>query len=219
MYVEVDGEQGSLTWLKARLRLDVTGADAAASVGCSQYEGAENLRRSKQFEREKSDDQLLKESPSFNENVHTRAGHANEDPIAKASARLLFPQETIVVLYQPRLAVPRDLRWSWFGASADRFVFCENKLCAILECKFSFGGVLEHPMVEHVFQTMMQMRTIQTRYNYLCYGTYLFFLHFLLLVFSLCVSTVLNVAFFYRFSLPLRRSVAIGLDAQLSRTA
>jgi hypothetical protein len=168
-YYEAEGAQGGIAWLRARLRLDVTGADAAASVGCSRYETAESLRRSKQFEREKSDEQLLKESQSFDENIHTRAGHANEDPIAKAAARLLFPQD--IVLYQPRLAVPCDPVWSWFGASADRLVFRENKLRAILECKFSFGGVPEHPMVEHVFQTVMQMRTIQTRYNYLCYGS------------------------------------------------
>jgi len=155
-FVELEGVPGSASWLRSRTELDVTGADAAKAVGCSEYESAENFTEHKRYERICSDEQLLKASEDF-KNVHTIAGQLNEDPIASGVSRHLFHDAP---LYAPRLCVP--IAPHRFGATPDRLVcsvdhgvlLLRRPLVAI-ECKFSFDGVQEYPLVDHIFQVTL----------------------------------------------------------------
>ena len=175
-FVEGKGVPGSILWLRERAALDVSGADAAAAVGCGAHKSAEDLAEEKRRDRASTDEQLLERSKEF-ENVHTIAGHVNEDPIAVGCAKSLVPDRP-VILYAPRLCMPADPEEQWYGATPDR-VFLEEETPKIIihepilpiECKFSFSGLPEHPKVDHVMQATVQMRVLATTINYLSYGS------------------------------------------------
>jgi hypothetical protein len=172
-FVEVpEAEPGTGPWLRARAGLDVSGADAAKAIGCSAYGGAEDLAAQKRFERRCTDAELLEISKHF-QNIHTTAGHANETPIAEGVSRLLFKSAP---LHAPKLCKFRDPVKAWCGATPDRLL-CDAITgepvwpLVPIECKFSFKGVREHPLIDHVMQTTMQMAVLGASENYLSYGT------------------------------------------------
>ncbi len=168
-YVELPGEPGSVEWLRRRAGLDVTGADAATAVGCGEHASPEQLAEQKRADRRATDAELLARSAEF-DNVHTRAGRANEEPIAQRAAWLLLGGAPLTAL---RLCVSADVSERWYGATPDRVAFDqEGRVRAAIECKFSFfAGLPSHPKTEHVFQLHMQMRVLRLRWCYIAYGT------------------------------------------------
>jgi hypothetical protein len=168
-FVEHPAEPCSPEWLAKRVE-GIPGTEAAAVLGLSAYENAEDCYRRKQVERRMSPHQLYLRSKEMDGNVHIEAGRKNESILGGWAWRNCWDPET-TTLYHPRLCFsPPPMDWC---QSTPDFTVCgsDGKAIALIECKFSLNGVPLKPMLEHLIQCQQQLGITHLPHTALIYGT------------------------------------------------